>query len=122
MPRDRCTCSPPTLEQAAGGPRCESVRLLPAFDQYVIAATRHAARLMPADHTAAVYRPQGWLTPVLLVDGRMDGIWRFERKGTRIDIAIEPWVRLSAAAKQAAEHEAERVAAFLGGTPALRWD
>ena len=43
-----------------------SVRLLPAFDQYVVMATRHAERLMPGPFKDRVYRPQGWLSPVVL--------------------------------------------------------
>ena len=41
------------------------VRLLPAFDQYVICATLQAERLMPGPFKDRVYRPQGWLSPVL---------------------------------------------------------
>ncbi|MGH2600596.1 MAG: winged helix DNA-binding domain-containing protein, partial [Dehalococcoidia bacterium] len=35
------------------------VRLLPAFDQYVVAASGHTAHLMPGDFRARVFRPQG---------------------------------------------------------------
>ena len=38
-----------------------SVRLLPAFDQYVVAATKHAEELMLGAFAARVYRQQGWL-------------------------------------------------------------
>jgi Winged helix DNA-binding domain len=38
-----------------------------------------------------VYRPQGWLSPVVLVDGRMEGVWRHERRGDRLSVEIE-WV------------------------------
>jgi Winged helix DNA-binding domain len=104
----------------AGGSR--AVRLLPAFDQYVVTATRQAERLMPGPFKARVYRPQGWLSPVLLVGGRMDGTWRQETKGRRVQVTIEPftgppapWIR------RAAEAEAERLAAFAGGELELRW-
>lgn len=49
------------------------MRLLPAFDPYVVAASCHAASLLPGDLRHRVYRPQGWLSPVLLVNGRMEG-------------------------------------------------
>ena len=66
------------------------VRLVPAFDQYVVGATLHAEALLPPDvPRALVYRNQGWLTPVLLVGGRMEGVWRFARKGRRIAISID---------------------------------
>src|SRR6266540_408606 len=46
---------------------------LPAWhgDQDVVAATRHAEQLMPGPFKDRVYRPQGWLSPVLLARGRM---------------------------------------------------
>jgi hypothetical protein len=104
----------------AGGPR--TVRLLPAFDQYVITATLQAERLMPGPFKDRVYRPQGWLSPVLLVGGRMDGTWRQEAKGRRLLVTIEPFGGPPPAwARRAAEAEAERLAAFTGGELELRW-
>ena len=107
--------------EAAGLAPPEGVRLLPAFDQYVIAATRHAEALMPGPFADRVYRPQGWLSAVLLVGGRMEGTWRHERRGRRIAIAFEPFGRLPKAVRADAEAEAERLAAFLGGEPAISW-
>jgi DNA glycosylase AlkZ-like len=104
----------------AGGSR--TVRLLPAFDQYVVTATVHAERLLPGPFKARVYRPQGWLSPVLLVGGRMEGVWRQETKGRRVQVSIEPFAGpLPAWARRAAEAEAERLAAFAGGQLELRW-
>jgi len=97
------------------------VRLLPGFDQYVIAATRQAEALMPGPFKARVHRPQGWISPVLLVDGRMAGVWRHERKGKRLLVGVEPFAPVAAAARRAAEEEAERLAAFLGGALELSW-
>ncbi len=93
------------------------VRLVPAFDQYVIAATRHAANLLPGPFKERVYRAQGWLSPMVLVEGRMDGVWRHERKGDRLVVEVEPFADLSPAARHGVEEEAERLAGFL----AARW-
>jgi len=99
-----------------------TVRLLPAFDQYVITATLQAERLMPGPYKARVYRPQGWLSPVLLVGGRMEGVWRQEAKGKRVRVTIEPFTgSLPARARRAAEAEAERLAAGAGGQLELTW-
>jgi len=97
------------------------VRLLPAFDQYVIAATRHAANLLPGPFKERVYRAQGWLSPMILVEGRMDGVWRHERKGDRLVVEVEPFADLSPAARHGVEEEAERLAGFLGGSLDLAW-
>jgi hypothetical protein len=109
-------------EAAATAPPPEGVRLLPAFDQYVIAATRHAEPLLPAPELRdRVYRPQGWLSPVLLVEGRMAGVWRSERKSRRVVVEIEPFKRVTKAVRAEAESEAERLATFLDGELALTW-
>ncbi len=102
------------LRQARGAVLERSVRLLPAFDQYVIGASWHAARLMPEALRARVYRPQGWVSPVILVNGRMEGTWRHTVKGSRVEVAFEPFDRFPAWVRKGAEAEAERLAAFLG--------
>jgi len=108
-------------ELAAAG-RSRTVRLLPAFDQYVVTATRQAEHLLPGPFKARVYRPQGWLSPVLLVGGRMEGVWRHEVKGRRVQVVIEPFAGPPPAwARRAAEAEAERLAAIAGGQLELRW-
>jgi Winged helix DNA-binding domain len=86
-----------------------------------VAATRHAASLMPGDFRDRVFRPQGWLSPVLLVDGRIEGVWSHELGGGRVDVGVAPFGRTTTAIKTAVEAEAERLAAFLGGELALRW-
>lgn len=102
-------------------PPQRSARLLPAFDQYVIGASRHAEHLLPGDLRSRVYRPQGWISPVLLVNGFMQGVWRHEIKGGRVEIVIEPFVRVPAWVRSGAEEEAERLAAFLGCNLSLTW-
>jgi uncharacterized protein YcaQ len=98
-----------------------SVRLLPAFDQYVVAATRHAEQLMPGPFKDRVYRPQGWLSPVLLAGGRMLGTWRQEAKGRRLQVTIEPFAKIPAPVRRQAEHEADRLAAWSDATLDLSW-
>jgi winged helix DNA-binding protein len=105
----------------AGAAPSRSVRLLPAFDQYVITATRQADHLTPGPFKARIYRPQGWLSPVLLVGGRMDGTWRQEAKGRRLLVRIEPFGKLPAWARRAAEAEAERLAAWNDAELELDW-
>ena len=102
-------------------PPMRSVRLLPGFDQYVVAASCHARHLLPGDLRRRVYRPQGWISPVLLVNGRMEGIWRHEIKGSRVEVVIEPFLKAPVWVRRAAGQEAERLAAYLGCTLSLAW-
>jgi hypothetical protein len=93
----------------AAEPACV-VRLLPAFDQYVVAAPRDRRA---TTHPERIYRPGGWFSPVLLVDGVMAGVW--EREGGTV--TIEPFADPGAAVRAAAEGEAAR----RPGAPAGSW-
>jgi len=98
-----------------------SVRLLPGFDQYVIGSTKHSDRLMPGDHRARVHRQAGWVSPVLAVDGMIEGVWSWARKGSRLAVTLEPFRKQPSWVRTAAEAEAERLATFLGTDLALSW-
>jgi hypothetical protein len=97
------------------------MRLLPAFDHYVVAAPRDRDAVLPEALKSRVYRPQGWLSPVLSVDGRMEGLWRHKRKGDRLVVEIEPFTEQPEWVRRAAEEEAERLARFLGGELEFVW-
>jgi winged helix DNA-binding protein len=109
------------FRQARGLPALRCVRLLPGFDQYVVGASRHAERLLPAGLRPRVYRPQGWISPVLLVNGRMEGTWRHELRGSRVEVVVAPFGKAAFWVRRAAEEEAERLAAFFGGPLSLTW-
>lgn len=98
-----------------------SVRLIPAFDQYVIGASCHAEHLLMGGARGRVYRPQGWVSPVLLVNGFMQGVWHHEIKGSQIDVVIEPFVNIPSWARRGVEGEAERLAAFFDCRLNLAW-
>ena len=78
------------------------VRLLPAFDQYVVAAPRDDRATVAPER---IYRPGGWFSPVLLVDGVMAGVWSLD-DGV---VTIEPFAAVGQAVREAAEAEAARL-------------
>ena len=75
--------------------------------------------MLPGDLRRRVYRPQGWISPVLLVNGRMAGTWRHQIKGSRVDVVVEPFLEAPLWVRRAAARESERLAAFLGGALSL---
>jgi len=99
-----------------------SVRLLPGFDQYVIGASAHAERLLPGVLRGLIYRPQGWVSPVLLVNGRMEGVWRHEVKGRRVEVSVQPFGKGTAWMRRAAKEEAAHLATFLGRELEFVWN
>lgn len=97
------------------------VKLLPAFDQYVITATKQVDHFTPAKVGDRIYRKQGWLSAVVLVDGRMDGIWKHEVKGNAVEVSVEPFVPFTPKTRKAVEREAERLSGYLDKTLRLDW-
>lgn len=90
----------------------EVVRLLPQFDVYTVGVTRDCEPVLAAEHKARVYRAQGWISPVVLVDGRMEGVWEAEEKGARVK--VEMFVPISETVRTGIKAEAKRLGKFLG--------
>lgn len=103
-----------TLDALEQGDHPPSVRLLPYFDPYVISASKHSDYLLDNAHKTRVYRAQGWISPVLLVDGRMEGVWEHTIKKGTVTLSVTPFAKLSKTVKTGIETEAERLGAFLG--------
>jgi hypothetical protein len=91
------------------------VRLLPAFDPYVVGVLQHLERLLPEPGLRpAVSRTAGWITPTIVVDGKVVGVWRYQRNGKGVTIELEPFVALPKAQRAAADRLVEPMASLLG--------
>ena len=109
-------------KEAAAAQPVQVARLLPGFDMWAIGASRGSAPLLDPAYRKRVYRDQGWISPVLLVNGRMKGVWRHERKGKRLLVTVEPFARKQPKwVRDQVDAEAQRLDAFLGGGLSLSW-
>jgi hypothetical protein len=92
---------------APDGPAEPVVRLLPAFDTYLL-GYRSRDHAVPPEHARRVWPGGGWIHPVVLVDGTAAGTWRLENGEVEVDAFGEiPAEGLDA--------EAADVRRFLGG-------
>ncbi len=89
-----------------------TVRLLPNFDPYTLALSRHCQYVLSAEFKGRVYRPQGWISPVVLVDGRMSGVWEYEKKRSQVAVKIDMFASPTGEVKSSIKAEAERLGAF----------
>ncbi len=108
-------------EAAAAEPR-GLVRLLPAFDQHVVTLPRDVDAVLAAERRERVYRPQGWLSPVVVVDGAIVGALSHERRGGGLAVEVQLFGRAGRALRAGIAAEADRLAACLGleaGKPAI---
>ncbi|MER5937681.1 winged helix DNA-binding domain-containing protein [Streptomyces sp. NPDC001928] len=94
--------------------RVRGVRLLPYFDAYAIAAQPRESLFPGEAYRRALAGGQAGNFPVVLVDGRVAGVWHQRRQGRRTTVTVEligrrPTARL----EQELGEQAERVGEVL---------
>jgi winged helix DNA-binding protein len=90
------------------------VRLLPYFDSYLL-GHKARAHLVALRHHKTVYSKAGWIAPVVLVDGRVAGVWAYARERNRLVVRVTAFAALSRHTIAGIREEAERLAGFVGG-------
>jgi Winged helix DNA-binding domain len=93
--------------------RPDLVRLLPAFDEYLLGWKDRGFAVTPKEWRR-INRGGGWLHPVALEDGRAVGTWRTDRQRNVVRIVVEPFSRLEPAVTSGVIKEAADVSRFLG--------
>lgn len=63
-----------------------SVRLLGAFDQYVLGPGTNDPQILPAEHRGEVSKAAGWISPIVVVRGRIVGVW--DLKDDEVTVAL----------------------------------
>jgi hypothetical protein len=89
----------------------DSVRLLPHFDPFLL-AHREKDHLLSAANYKRVYRNQGWISPVVLVDGAVAGVWSYKVQNKKLFVRIEPFGKLSRSVHTRVAKEAANLAAW----------
>ncbi len=96
------------LANLAGAP----IRLLPYFDTFLL-GHKNREHLVAAQHQPAVYRAQGWIAPVVLVDGRVVAVWGYARAGNWLRLNVTPFEPLAPLLVEGIHNEAQDLARFL---------
>ena len=89
------------------------VRLLPYFDSYLL-GHKEREHLVIMTHRSNVYRPQGWMAPVVLVDGRVAAVWEHAREGNRLRVKVTKFGSISRRIAASIREEARDLSRFLG--------
>ncbi len=90
-----------------------NLRLLANFDVFLLA---HAEKshMVHDRHYKLIYRNQGWISPVILLDGRVVGTWSHKMTGKKLAIELRPFEKLPRSLHPLIEAESERIANFVG--------
>jgi len=100
----------PDLEKAASEPGI--VRLLPSFDPLLL-GHRDRDHLVDRTYYKQVYKDQGWLAPVVLVDGRVAGTWSYERQPRKLRVEVKMFTAFNRETRTKAKEEAHDLSRFL---------
>ena len=102
-------------ELAQAGFERPSVRLLPYFDTYLLSHVNREHLVARQDHQR-VYRAQGWIAPVVLVDGRAVATWAHAWEGSRLRVKVTRFAAISRRVTAGLREEAHDLGRFLGSS------
>lgn len=88
------------------------VRLLPYFDTFLL-GHKERDHLVASEHRSRVYRAQGWIAPVVLVDGRVRAVWEQTRERERLRVKVTKFEPLSRKVITGIHTEAQDLSRFL---------
>jgi hypothetical protein len=100
-----------SLRGGARRPRGRVVRLLPAWDNYLM-GHRDRDFVAGPDRWPRIMPGGGLIRPTIVVDGAAVGTWSMRRKGGTVEVELEPFGRLDAEVMAAVGAEIEDIERF----------
>ncbi len=88
------------------------VRLLPYFDTLIL-GHREREHLVPKAFQPNVFRPQGWIAPVVLVNGRVRAVWEHRRERDHLTVKVTKFGPISRGITAGIREEAQELGRFL---------
>jgi hypothetical protein len=88
------------------------IRLLPYFDSFLL-GHKEREHLVALQHRSKVYRSQGWISPIVLVDGRAVAVWEYAREHNRLRIKVAKFGPISRRITAGIREEAQELGRFL---------
>jgi hypothetical protein len=110
-----------SMEKVKADHSAYSVRLLPMFDVYVLTQSRNLEPVLGIEHKSKVFRPAAWVSAVVLVDGKIEGVWEYETRKGQTLVKVSMFAAPAEKVRTGIEAEAERVAGFLDTKVALEF-
>lgn len=97
-----------SADEIGDSPPLTGIRLIPLFDTYTFITPRS----QPGIHAPRVFRPQGWISAVIVADGLIIGTWDYLVKPDRVVVTVQFFETPSTDQKHAVAEEAGRLSVF----------
>lgn len=101
------------VETLARAQPAAGVRLLPGFDPFTNELPRKVGSVLDEARHELVHRTAGWVTPIVIVDGRIDGTWEIGGNARHGVLEVRRWSRWRGGVARELAVEVDRIAAFL---------
>lgn len=88
------------------------VHLLPLFDAYTIGMPRNREPILASSRKGQVFRPQGWISAVVLVNGSIQGIWHSRARRAQTLVSVQLFCMPTASIRKGIEAEVARLREF----------
>jgi hypothetical protein len=110
-----------TLDAMAEVQTGPTVRLLPMFDVYVLTQSRNWEPILAPEHKGKVFRAAAWVSAVVLVNGKIEGVWEYETRKGQTQVQVRMFIPPAESVRQEIAAEAERLASFLDAKVAVEF-
>ena len=119
MAREAAGAAAPQPSPIKGEGGSASVRLLPAFDEYLLGYASRAFAFS-SELERRLQRGGGWIHPAVVVNGRGIAAWLMERRARRQEVAVEAFERIGPAIAAGIQAEVADLGRYLGVQIALQ--
>lgn len=96
------------------------IRLLPAYDHYLLGWNRGRELTVPPAHQSAVYPGAGYIKATAFLDGLAFATWKLTGKRESLLVEVEPFDRLPRGAEQGLEREVADIGRYFEADAELR--
>jgi hypothetical protein len=100
----------------------ETIHLLPLFDAYTIGMPRGSSLLLDGAYKVLVFRPQGWVSAVVLVNGSIQGVWQQTVRRSQTIVKVHLFCPPTALIQKGIEAEVERLSDFFKTNVLLEYE
>lgn len=111
-----------TLEPIQRLEPLETIHLLPLFDAYTIGMPRDLEPLLAQAYKSQVFRPQGWISAVILVNGSIQGVWQYTTRRLQTIVKVRLFSSPTTVIRKGIEAEVEQFGDFFKTKVSLEYE
>jgi hypothetical protein len=99
----------------------ETIHLLPLFDAYTIGTPGDREQLFAGIYKRLIFRPQGWISAVILVNGSIQGVWQSTTRRSQTIVKVHLFCSPTTSIHKGIEAEVERLSDFFKTKASLEY-